>query len=294
MDGVTARAAALELATHKIAGEYDRVRDAGASINQRSGVDRHHLLVVLGSGFAPVAEQVGLINAVIPFAEIPGLPTPTAEGHGSNVYSLTVPVGDSSVNVLVASGRSHLYEGLTPTEVCRFVRVGALTGVDAALLTNAGGCLEAWNLGDLMVISDHLNFTHNSPFVGPVFTDISGVWDARLQTLLGALTQRQGTYAALCGPEFQTQAESRWLRSSGAHMVGMSTVLEAISLHQLGVRVAGISLVSDLSFAPTACTHEEVLAAAQGAQPTLKRIIESLCQHLATDPPATGATEACI
>ena len=275
------RKEALEYCFTSLPGQSAQVIAAAAELNQRAGVERHDLLVVLGSGFAGVADQLGEVRVRLPLQTLPGVPAPTAEGHGHELYSIAVDAGTGPLNVLLAAGRSHLYEGLSPTQVCQFVRIGALTGVRAAVLTNAGGCLEQWQMGDLMVIEDHLNFTHHSPFVGPVFVDIARVWDRELQAVLAPLANRRGTYVALPGPEFQTLAESVWLRNSGANMVGMSTVLEAISLHQLGVRVCGVSLVSDLSFAQTPCTHEDVLAAANAAQPKLVAAIEAVAQYLA-------------
>lgn len=275
------RLEALEYCFQICPPQVPPIVEAAAKINLAAGVDKHDLLVVLGSGFAGVADDLGAVNYRQPLSQLPSVPSPTAEGHGHELLSIRVGAGgDRPVDLLVATGRSHLYEGLSPTQVCQLVRIAAMTGVEAAVLTNAGGCLQQWRLGDLMVVNDHLNFTHQSPFCGAVFVDIARVWDAELRQVLRSHADREGVYVALSGPEFQTLAESRWLREAGADQVGMSTVLEAVSLHQLGVRVCGLSLVSDLSFAAEVCTHEDVLAAGQAARPKLREAILAVATSL--------------
>ena len=155
-------------------------------------------------------------------------------------------------------------------------RIAAAAGVRGAVLVNAGGCLRSWRIGEVMAITDHLNLTGSSPFDGPVFTDVRCVWDDELADILGGVSERSGVYAALRGPEYQTMAETRMLESIGADCVGMSTVLEAIALHQLGVRVAGMSVVSDLSFAQAPTDPDEVVRLAAGAHTTIAAGIEAV------------------
>jgi len=152
----------------------------------------------------------------------------------------------------------------------------AVPGVRGAVLVNAGGCLRSWRIGEVMTITDHLNLTGSSPFDGPVFTDIRSVWDGELAGALGSITARSGVYAALRGPEYQTVAESRMLDDLGADCVGMSTVMEAIVLHRLGVRVAGMSIVSDLSFAQAPTDPDEVVRLAAAAHATIAAGIETV------------------
>ena len=137
-------------------------------------------------------------------------------------------------------------------------------------------CLRGWHIGEVMTITDHLNLTGSSPFDGPVFTDVRSVWDDELADVLRGVTERSGVYAAVRGPEYQTMAETRMLESAGADCVGMSTVLEAIALHQLGVRVAGMSVVSDLSFAQAPTDPDEVVRLAAGAHTTIAAGIEAV------------------
>ena len=295
-------------------------------IRQVTGVDSHAVLVTLGSGLREVSLDQDAwtargwrLRARLALSDLPGVPVPTAEGHGGEILSFTVPAavvfrGEDGVSargegafvgevpVLVATGRSHLYEGLAPTQIVQLSRIAAAAGVEFALLTNAGGCLyrpggentvsgvcipdtaragatakeDRWQLGDLMVIDDHVNLSGASPFTGPVFVDIWQIWDRELSAVLSGIAPRRGVYALLRGPEFQTAAETRALAGLGIDMVGMSTVLEAIALHQLGVRVCGLSVTSDFSFSSAPTTHQAVLKAVRGAFPQIRCAVEVL------------------
>ncbi|MDD7384262.1 MAG: purine-nucleoside phosphorylase [Actinomycetaceae bacterium] len=257
------------------------VMDAATDIAARTGCESHQLLIVLGSGYASVARSLGSRVASIPLGSLSGVPVPSAEGHGQELLSIQMPTPHGDVRALVATGRSHMYEGLTPSEVVQLCRIGAATGIEAAVLTNAGGCLSDWELGDLMVIDDHVNLTGISPFTGAVFTDIWNLWDQELSDILAQHARRRGTYAFLRGPEYQTRRESELMRAAGLNMVGMSTVLEALALHQLGVRVAGISIVSDLSFSSSPTEHDLVLDAVNRALGSVKEALLAVADHVA-------------
>ena len=246
-------------------------------IARRTGAPYHDLLVVLGSGAADALAAWGEPEASLPLSDLPGVLAPVAPGHDDRLDSYVVG-RDQEVSeqesggerrVLVARGRSHLYEGHGPRPVVALARIAAAAGVRGAVLVNAGGCLRSWRIGEVMTITDHLNLTGSSPFDGPVFTDVRSVWDDELADVLRGVTERSGVYAAVRGPEYQTMAETRMLESAGADCVGMSTVLEAIALHQLGVRVAGMSVVSDLSFAQAPTDPDEVVRLAAGAHTTI-------------------------
>ena len=253
-------------------------------IARRTGAPYHDLLVVLGSGAADALAAWGEPEASLPLSDLPGVLAPVAPGHDDRLDSYVVG-RDQEVSeqesggerrVLVARGRSHLYEGHGPGPVVALARIAAAAGVRGAVLVNAGGCLRSWRIGEVMTITDHLNLTGSSPFDGPVFTDVRGVWDDELTDILSGVTEKAGVYAALRGPEYQTMAEARMLESIGADCVGMSTVLEAIALHQLGVRVAGMSIVSDLSFADEPTDPDEVVRLAAGAHTTIAAGIEAV------------------
>lgn len=253
-------------------------------IARRTGAPYHDLLVVLGSGAADALAAWGEPEASLPLSDLPGVLAPVAPGHDDRLDSYVVG-RDQEVSeresggerrVLVARGRSHLYEGHGPRPVVALARIAAAAGVRGAVLVNAGGCLRSWRIGEVMTITDHLNLTGSSPFDGPVFTDIRSVWDGELAGALGSITARSGVYAALRGPEYQTVAESRMLADLGADCVGMSTVMEAIVLHRLGVRVAGMSIVSDLSFAQASTDPDEVVRLAAVAHATIAAGIEAV------------------
>ena len=253
-------------------------------IARRTGAPYHDLLVVLGSGAADALAAWGEPEASLPLSDLPGVLVPVAPGHDDRLDSYVVgrdqeaseQEGGGERRVLVARGRSHLYEGHGPRPVVALARIAAAAGVRGAVLVNAGGCLRSWRIGEVMTITDHLNLTGSSPFDGPVFTDVRSVWDDELADVLRGVTERSGVYAAVRGPEYQTMAETRMLESAGADCVGMSTVLEAITLHQLGVRVAGMSVVSDLSFAQAPTDPDEVVRLAAGAHTTIAAGIEAV------------------
>lgn len=258
-------------------------------IARRTGAPYHDLLVVLGSGAADALAAWGEPEASLPLSDLPGVLAPVAPGHDDRLDSYVVgrdqeasdqeaseQEGGGERRVLVARGRSHLYEGHGPRPVVALARIAAAAGVRGAVLVNAGGCLRSWRIGEVMTITDHLNLTGSSPFDGPVFTDIRSVWDGELAGALGSITARSGVYAALRGPEYQTVAESRMLADLGADCVGMSTVMEAIVLHRLSVRVAGMSIVSDLSFAQAPTDPDEVVRLAAAAHATIAAGIETV------------------
>ena len=253
-------------------------------IARRTGAHRHDLLVVLGSGAADALASWGEPAASMRLSDLPGVMVPVAPGHEDRLDSYVVARGRKVTGqevggewrVLVARGRTHLYEGHGPGPVVALSRIAAAAGVREAVLVNAGGCLRSWHIGEVMTITDHLNLTGSSPFDGPVFTDMRSVWDGELAGALGSITARSGVYAALRGPEYQTVAESRMLADLGADCVGMSTVMEAIVLHRLGVRVAGMSIVSDLSFAQAPTDPDEVVRLAAGAHATIAAGIEAV------------------
>lgn len=249
-------------------------------IARRTGASCHDLLVVLGSGAADALDAWGEPEASLPLSDLPGVLAPLAPGHEDRLDSYVVGPGGSESGagqrVLVARGRTHLYEGHGPGPVVALARIAAAAGVRGAVLVNAGGCLRSWGIGEVMTITDHLNLTGSSPFEGPVFTDVRSVWDDGLADVLRGVTERSGVYAAVRGPEYQTMAETRMLEAVGADCVGMSTVMEAIALHQLGIRVAGMSIVSDLSFAQAPTDPDEVVRLAAGAHTTIAAGIEAV------------------
>jgi len=216
--------------------------------------DGNFIGLVLGSGLGDV---VGLLqNRVdISYADIPGFPPPSVEGHAGSCA-----IGEiEGVPIVVLCGRLHLYEGITPQQTVHGVRVLGRAGARAILLTNSGGGINVeLEVGDLMVIDDHINMTGcnplegvNEPELGPRFPDLTRAWDPQLADALFEAGKaadspiRRGVYVGVLGPSYETPAEIRMMATLGADSVGMSTVLEAIAVRHLGVRLAGISVISN-------------------------------------------------
>ena len=268
-----------------ISDPYQAAQASAARLAELSGVPRHDVAVVLGSGWAPAADALGIAGAEIPLAELGGFPPPTVGGHSPAVRS--VLAGD--VRALVFLGRVHLYEGHDPATVVHGVRTAVAAGCQVVVLTNAAGGIRAgYQVGQPVLIADHLNLTGRSPLGGSPppegypsrFTDLTGLYSARLRTLAAGADAglAEGVYAALPGPHYETPAEIRMLRTLGADLVGMSTVLEAIAARHLGAEVLGISLVSNLAagLAPHGLDPLEVVAAGQAAAGRMGSLLAGL------------------
>ncbi|RSD22046.1 purine-nucleoside phosphorylase [Amycolatopsis eburnea] len=251
--------------------------EAASAIAKRTGVAAHDIAVVLGSGWRPAADVIGECETEIPFAELPGFTTPGAVGHGGTIRSLRI--GDK--NVLVMLGRTHFYEGKGIDPVVHNVRTAAAAGVRTVLLTNAaGGLREGFQVGQPVLIADHLNLTARSPIVGANFVDLTDLYSARLRKIAREIdpSLEEGVYAGLTGPHFETPAEIRMLRTLGADLVGMSTVLEAIAARAAGVEVFGLSLVTNLAAGMTGepLNHQEVLEAGRAAATKMGSLLRDL------------------
>ncbi len=254
---------------------------AAAAIGDRTGVQRHDVAVVLGSGWAPAADQLGDPVAVVPVAELPGFTPPTAQGHGGQV--LSTRVGERRVLVFV--GRIHAYEGHELRHVVHPVRAACAGGVHTMVLTNAAGGLRAdFTVGQPVLISDHLNLTGRSPLVGPRFVDMVDAYSPRLRAVAReiepALTE--GVYAGLHGPQYETPAEIRMLRTLGADLVGMSTVHETIAARAAGAEVLAVSLVTNLAAGMTGqpLNHEEVLEAGRRSATRMGALLAGVIARL--------------
>ena len=251
--------------------------EAAEVLAKRTGLDRHDVAVVLGSGWRPAADVIGAAAHEIPMGELPGFLAPTAVGHGGTVRS--VPVGDRAALVLL--GRTHGYEGHGVTQVVHGVRTAIAAGCRAILLTNAaGGLREGMSVGQPVLISDHLNLTATSPLVGANFVDLTDLYSPRLRGIAKDIdpSLEEGVYAGLPGPHFETPAEIRMLRTMGADLVGMSTVLEAIAARAAGAEVFGLSLVTNLAAGITGepLNHEEVLEAGRLAATDMGTLLRDL------------------
>jgi len=221
--------------------------------------------VVLGSGLGDL--DLGDPSAELPYARIPGFPRARVAGHPGRLSLIG--------RTAVLRGRAHFYEGRTMDEVVRPVRILARLGIARLILTNAaGGIRRGLKAGDLMAISDHLNLMGVNPLRGgPHFVDQTAVWEVP-----GVPGLRKGVYAAVAGPTYETPAETRMLRRLGADAVGMSTVPEAMAASEAGLRVIGISLITNAAAGTGKgpVTHAEVLAAADRARPALAAALRKI------------------
>lgn len=252
-------------------------RVAAAALADRTGTPVHDVAVVLGSGWRPVADLLAAPGGEIPMAELPGFAEPTVTGHEGTVRSLEL----GGQRVLVLLGRTHGYEGRGVPQVVHGVRTACAAGVRTVVLTNAAGGIGAkLQVGQPVLISDHLNLTGVSPLVGPRFLDLVDAYSPRLRGLAREIDPSlvEGVYAGLSGPQFETPAEIRMLRTLGADLVGMSTVLETIAARAEGAEVLGLSLVTNLAAGVTGqpLDHLEVLAAGRAAAARMGELLREL------------------
>ena len=274
---------------------YAAAQASAANLARLTGCPSHDIAVVLGSGFAPAADELGTTATEIPLTDLGGFPAPTVPGHAGTARS--VAVGPALVLVLL--GRVHLYEGHPVQVVVHGVRTAVAAGCRIIVLTNAcGGINPAFAVGEPVLISDHINLTGRSPLAGPNppdgygprFTDLTDLYSARLRALARAADPglAEGVYAGLPGPHYETPAEIRMLRTVGADLVGMSTVLEAIAARHMGAEVLGISLVSNPAAGvaatgqpPTALDHEEVIAVGRASAARIGALLARIMPSMA-------------
>lgn len=249
--------------------------------------------LILGSGLNPLADEVEQADA-IPFADVPNFPVSTVQGHtGALVLGKL-----SQQTVIVMRGRAHYYEGYSMQQVTLPVRVMRELGVETLIVTNAaGGVNAAFRAGDLMLITDHINFVGmagqsplrgpNDDALGPRFPDMTNAYDPALGDVARTVARglnvelREGVYVMLAGPSFESPADVRFVRMIGADAVGMSTVPEVIVARHSGMRVLGLSLISNsLAHGHDKVSHEEVLAAGKSAVPKLAAIIKGVVAQI--------------
>jgi len=269
---------------------YADAERAAAAIADGTGVARHDVAIVLGSGWGDATAKLGDILWDGPLTDVPGIPHPTVGGHAGRLLSLDV----HGRAVLVLAGRSHLYEGYDAHTVVHGVRTAILAGCGIVVLTNAAGCLDPEiTVGSPVLIRDQLNLTGTTPMIGaapPVafgsrFCDLTDAYDVELRGLARAVDPdlSEGVYAGLLGGAFETPAEIRMLATLGADLVGMSTVLEVIAARHLGARVLGISLVTNhaAGISRTPIDHREVLEAGAAAAPRMAALLAGVLERMA-------------
>lgn len=247
--------------------------------------------IILGSGLGRLADQVE-DKTVIPYEDIPHFPQATVAGHSGRLVIGTL----AARKVMVMQGRFHYYEGYEMSVMTFPVRLMQLLGINGLIVTNAaGGINMEYNPGDLVIIKDHLNLMGNNPLrganlseLGPRFPDLSEAYDrAWREKALNLMPEfglkpLEGVYAAVSGPSYETPAEIRYLRLIGADLVGMSTVPEVITANHGGMKVLGISCVTNMAsgILPRKLNHEEVIAAADRIEKKFIQYVKSLVQIL--------------
>lgn len=241
---------------------YTLAGEAAAALRAAAGLDSFDVALVMGSGWVPAADALGETVSEIPFTDLPGFSAPAVAGHGGKLRVVRTGAGR---HALVFLGRSHLYEGRVVDSVVHGVRTAAAAGVRTVILTNAAGGLrpETQQVGDPVLISDHINMTGANPITGTTFIDLTEVYSKRLRALVREIDPAiaEGVYVAFRGPTYETPAEIRMLRTLGGDLIGMSTVLEAIAAREAGLEVLGLSLVTNpaAGLAGDPLDHEEVL-----------------------------------
>jgi purine-nucleoside phosphorylase len=276
----------------------EQYKTAADHIRQQSD-QRPSVGLILGSGLNPLAEAVQGAD-VIPYGEIPHFPRPTVEGHIGQLVLGQL----EETPIIIMQGRVHFYEGYPMQQVVFPVRVMQVMGIETLIVTNAAGGLNpAFQPGELMLITDHLNligmagnnplFGPNDPALGPRFPDMSQAYDPELRRIAQSVAQereiplQEGVYAGLAGPSFETPAEIRFLRLIGADAVGMSTVTEVTVARHGGIRVLGISGISNVALTEPVSghetSHEEVLEAGQQIVPRLTALVRGVLARLGKD-----------
>jgi purine-nucleoside phosphorylase len=268
----------------------ERIAAAVEAIRARSGL-QPGVGIILGTGLGALAEEIE--NArVIPYEEIPHFAPPTVESHGGRLI-----LGELGGQFVAAmQGRLHRYEGYSLHEVTFPVRVLRALGAEILIVSNAsGGMNPLWAPGDLVLVTDHINLLGENPLTGPNhdalgtrFPDMSAAYDPDLRRLAdevaleGGFPLRRGVYAAVPGPNLETRAEYRMLRMLGADVVGMSTVPEVIVAVHGGMRVLGISIITDacLPDALEPATVEKIIATARSAEPRLTKLVRGVIEKL--------------
>lgn len=269
---------------------HEQMERAAAYVRGRTKT-APRIAIILGSGLGALADQIEP-DARVPYAEIPGFPRSTVEGHAGRLILGRL----EGRSVVAMQGRVHYYEGYALDEVVFPLRVMKTLGAGTLLVSNAaGGINRQWQRGDLMIIVDHINFFGTSPLrgpndpeIGPRFPDMSDPYDPALVALAerAALAEgiaiRRGVYLGVGGPNYETKAELRMMGRWGADAVGMSTVPEVIAARHMGMRVLGITAITDMATGEQVLpvTHEEVLATAREIEPKFIRLVRRIVREL--------------
>ena len=257
---------------------------AAVEIAKKTGKSSHSIAFVMGSGWVDAAEHLGTPTHEIALHELHGFEKSSVQGHGSSLRSYTLGSSESK-NVLVFLGRTHLYEGKGIEPVVHGVRTAVKAGCTIIVLTNAcGGINPDYQVGQPVLIKDHISLTAVSPIRGANFVDLTDLYSARIRSIIknAEPSLAEGVYAHWRGPTYETPAEIRMIRTMGADLVGMSTVPEAIAAHAMGAEVVGISLVTNAAAGMSGekLSHDEVIAAGKASASKMGALLAKLASDL--------------
>jgi purine-nucleoside phosphorylase len=268
---------------------FDVARSAAEHLARVTGVERHDVALVLGSGWGGAADLLGETVAEVPSHEVPGFSAPAVVGHVGTIRSIRIAgsgeAGAADRHALVLGSRTHLYEGRGVRRVVHGVRTAAAAGARTVVLTNGcGGLNPAWAPGTPVLIRDHLNLTATSPLEGATFVDLTDLYAQRLRDVARTVdpTLDEGVYVQFRGPHYETPAEVAMAGRLGGDLVGMSTTIEAIAARHAGLEVLGLSLVTNLAagISATPLSHAEVLDAGQAAGPRISALLAQVVARL--------------
>jgi purine-nucleoside phosphorylase len=251
---------------------------SAAAIAEATGVEKHDVALVLGSGWGEAADLIGETTHTLPADTLPGFHAPAVAGHPGTIRSILTHGGKRA---LVIAARTHYYEGRGVRAVALGMRTAAAAGCETVVLTNGcGGLREEYGAGSPVLISDHLNLTGTSSLEGATFVDMTDLYSSRLRDIARSVdpTLPDGVYAQFPGPHYETPAEVQMAKTLGADLVGMSTALEAIAARHAGLEILGISLVTNLAagISPDPLSHAEVIEAGQQAGPRISRLLADI------------------
>lgn len=264
----------------------DLARAAASVIAERTGVARHDIALVLGSGWGQAADRIGDTLSTIDNADVPGFAVTAVAGHSSAMRSIAI--GDTGSRALVFGTRTHFYEGKGVRSVVHGVRTAAAAGCHTIVLTNGcGGLNRAWGAGTPVLIRDQINLTSASPIEGADFIDVTDLYTPRLREIAREVDPSldEGVYAQFRGPQYETPAEVKMAGILGADLVGMSTALEAIAARQAGLDILGISLVTNLAagISDQPLSHHEVIEAGRAAADRCGTLLAEVVRRIAAE-----------
>jgi purine-nucleoside phosphorylase len=263
---------------------FAEARQAAAAIARATGVERHRVAVVLGSGWGGAADLIGETTHTVPTAELPGFAAPSVPGHNPTVRSVRL-AGGAGGQALVFGSRTHYYEHRDAGAVAHTVRTAAAAGAEVVVLTNGCGSLvPEWGPGTPVLVADHINLTGATPLAGPSFVDLTDLYSPRIRDLAREVDAGlpEGVYVQFPGPQYETPAEVRYAKAIGGDLVGMSTALDAIAARHAGLEVFGMSLVTNAAagFSGAPLSHEEVVEAGRDAGPRISALLAGIIERL--------------